>query len=188
MLFVCTGNVCRSPVAERYLRFRLGPEGTVQASSAGLRAYPGQPMDAFSAQALRALGGDDRGHAARRLDTGMVLAADLILGATVEHRDAVLRLVPAALHRTFAVKEFVRLGAAVRPAAGPGAAPEVVEAVAGQRGRLEPPPTGRDDIADPIGQPVAVAVAVAVEIAGAVDGLLRLLGAPVPADGAVGSR
>jgi protein-tyrosine phosphatase len=177
VLFVCTGNVCRSPVAERYLRSRLRPGAAVRASSAGLRALAGHPVEAFSAQALRELGGDDRGHAARGLDGEMVRAADLILGAAAEHRDAVLRLVPAALHRTFTVKEFVRLGAAVRPAAEPGAAPAVVAAVAGQRGRRDPAPAGWDDIADPIGQPLEVARAVARDGARAVDGLLRLLGA-----------
>ncbi len=178
VLFVCTGNLCRSPVAERYLRSRLGPQAAVHASSAGLRALAGHPMDPFSAHALRELGGDDRGHAARGLDEDMVLAADLILGASVEHRDAVLRLVPAALHRTFTVKEFVRLGAAVRPAGDLGAASALVGAVAGQRGRQDAAPPGWDDIADPIGASLEVARAVARDSAAAIDGLLRLLGTP----------
>src|SRR6266511_1488932 len=103
-----------------------------------------------------------------------VLAADLILGASVEHRDAVLRLVPAALHRTFTVKEFVRLGAAVRPAGDLGAASAVVGAVARQRGRQDAAPPGWDDIADPIGASLEVARAVARDSAAAIDGLLRL--------------
>jgi len=113
------GNVCRSPVAERYLLSRLGPGADVRVSSAGLRAFIGHPIDPPNTQALRELGGDELGHTARNLDAGTVLDADLILAATIAHRAAVLRLVPAALRRTFATKEFVRLGGTVRPAGAP---------------------------------------------------------------------
>ena len=176
VLFVCTGNVCRSPLAERYLRMRLGPGAGVSAASAGLRPLSGHPMDAASAQALRELGGDDRDHHARALDEAMVLAADLVLGAAEEHRDAVLRLVPTAMHRVFTLKEFVRLGGGVSPAS-PGGAPQLVAAVAGQRGLVTAVAHGSDDIADPFGRPPEIARAAARDIAHAVDGLLELLGA-----------
>lgn len=183
VLFVCTGNVCRSPLSERYLRLRLDPGAGVRAASAGLRPLTGRPMDPASARALRELGGDDIGHVARGLDEAMVLAADLVLGAAVEHRDAVLRLVPAALHRAFALKEFVRLGAGVPPAGTGtgtgGGLSDVVAAVAGRRGRLGTVPPGRDDVADPFGLPPEAARAAARDIARAVDGLLGLLGAPL---------
>jgi protein-tyrosine phosphatase len=176
VLFVCTGNVCRSPLAERYLLARLPAGAPVRAGSAGVRALVGEPMDPPSAQALRELGGDDRGHAARALDAGLVRAADLVLGATVQHREAVLRLEPAALHRTFTVKEFVRLAAGLPPAADPGAAAGLVAAVAGRRGLAGPVPPGRDDIGDPFAAPLAFARAAARDCAQAVDALLTLLG------------
>jgi protein-tyrosine phosphatase len=182
VLFVCTGNVCRSPLAERYLRARLRPGAGVRAASAGLRPLTGRPMDPASAQALRELGGDDAGHVARALEEQMVLAADLVLGAATPHRDAVLRLVPAALRRTFTLKEFARLAAGLPGAAVVGMpAPDLVAAVAGQRGRRGPVPAGGDDIADPFGRDLPAARAAAGQTARAVDRLLILLGAaPAP--------
>lgn len=177
ILFVCTGNLCRSALAEWYLRSRAGD--AVVVASAGVHAPPGYPMDPPTAQALRELGGDGSGHVSRLLAAGQVQDADLVLGAAVSHRDAVLRLVPGALTRTFAVKEFLRLAAQVMPP--PREPGELVRAVAGQRGRAAAVAEYADDIGDPFGFPIEVARLRAKETAQAVDALLELLGFSSPA-------
>lgn len=112
LLVVCTGNVCRSPLVERVLQHHLDGAhgaGTIRVHSAGTGALVGSPMDERSAALLRDLGGDPGGFAARRLTSGMVAEADLVLTATRAHRADVVRLVPRAMRRTFTVRELALL-------------------------------------------------------------------------------
>ena len=95
LLFVCTGNRCRSPLAERlaarWAAELLGPRaGEVTTLSAGTAATAGEPMEERSARALSELGGDPRGVAARILTPADVESADLVLTMTREHRRRVL--------------------------------------------------------------------------------------------------
>jgi protein-tyrosine phosphatase len=179
VLFVCTGNICRSPMAERLLLSRLGSQDAVLVESAGTAALVGWPMDAPSATALRELGGDPSGHAGQRLSAEQVRAADLVLTAETAHRSAVLALEPMAFRRTFTMREFARLGAGLAPLATPPG-PEVlrarVAAVADQRGQAEPAEPGADDVGDPFGAAIETARGCAAQIAQAVDGVLAALG------------
>lgn len=155
---VCTGNICRSPLAERLLRTeldrRLAAAGAViDVSSAGTAGLDAAPMDAQAAAVLTALGGQAAGHVSRRVDQQLVEGADLILTATREHRAAVVRLMPQASRRTFTLREFGRLAAAVNPAKLPAGPPIVrlraaVEEVALLRGMVPVGAEG-DDIEDP---------------------------------------
>lgn len=185
LLFVCTGNVCRSPFAEilaRHLLERADFPAVV--GSAGLAAVVGGPMHPESRRGLAPW--DLEGAAAenfrgRQLTSSMVTAADLILGATTEHRAGIVRVAPRALRRAFTVREFARLAAAVDDATLPTGpvdrARAMVDAARGKRG-ARPVIPGSDDIADPIGRPAAAhaesvrAIAEAVEsIVGALAGL-----------------
>lgn len=107
VLFVCIGNVCRSPLGERLLRARLPEQYDV--SSAGVGALVGAPMDPDAAAQLAGLGGSAEGFVARQLSEQMVHQADLLLTATLEIRSRVLSEYPTALHRTFTVREFAAL-------------------------------------------------------------------------------
>jgi protein-tyrosine phosphatase len=108
VLFVCIGNVCRSPLGERLLRARLPATGFTVAS-AGVNALVGAPMDAEAAAELEALGGTPEGFVARRITEEMVEQSDLVLTATLDLRSRVLTEVPRALHRTFTAREFAAL-------------------------------------------------------------------------------
>jgi protein-tyrosine phosphatase len=108
VLFVCIGNVCRSPVGERLLAARL-PRDRFEVSSAGVGAMVGYAMSRYAAEELRSYGGDPTGFAARQLTPELILESDLVLTATRELRSQVLAEVPAALRRTFTLLEFAAL-------------------------------------------------------------------------------
>ena len=116
ILFVCTGNICRSPIAEvltrHLLHNGLGADVTrFSVASAGTAAITGARMDPHSRAALtaRGLGHDAAAFRARLLDRAMVADADLVLTAERFHRRHVVMLEPSALATTFAFREVVRL-------------------------------------------------------------------------------
>ncbi|WP_209717741.1 hypothetical protein [Marmoricola sp. OAE513] len=108
VLFVCIGNVCRSPVGERLLAARL-PTDRFTVSSAGVGAMVGYAMSKYAAAELVGYGGDPKGFAARQLTPDLIEGADLILTATRDLRSQVLSESPGALRRTFTILEFAAL-------------------------------------------------------------------------------
>jgi protein-tyrosine phosphatase len=161
---VCTGNICRSPMAERLavvgLAERLGQDAErFEVTSAGTFGLLGNPMEPFAAQVLESLGGNPAGFVARRLDSDLVAAADLVTTATLEHRSIAVSLHPRAASRTFTIRELARLLSAVDLDALPQGDPverakAMVAAAASRRGYLPPPRTGADDVKDPYGGPL----------------------------------
>ncbi|NMM88412.1 hypothetical protein B2J88_29360 [Rhodococcus sp. SRB_17] len=114
VLFVCTGNICRSPTAER-LALAFAGEALIpdfRASSAGTRAVVGHPIEPTAADVLEGLGGDPTEFRARLFTKSIAAEADLILTMTERHRDQVLTLAPAQFKRTFTLREAARLARA----------------------------------------------------------------------------
>lgn len=181
VLFVCTGNICRSPMAERLFIARLPSlpnELAVVATSAGTRAVVGHGIDTPSLIALRELGGDSSEHAARTFTGALAGAADLVLTAESGHRTQVVQAVPLAFRKTFTMREFARLGAGLGALAEPSedALRTRVAEVAGRRGWADTAAPGADEIGDPFGAALAVARTCAAALADAVDGVLTALG------------
>ena len=108
VLFVCIGNVCRSPVGERLLAARV-PADRFVVGSAGVGAMVGYAMSRYAAAELEAFGGNARGFAARQLTPDLIEEADLVLTATRDLRSQVLAENPGALRRTFTILEFAAL-------------------------------------------------------------------------------
>jgi protein-tyrosine phosphatase len=164
VLVVCTGNICRSPAGELLLRNllvgRLGGRaaGRVEVSSAGVRAVVGHGMHPLSRAQLAPWGLDSRagGFVARQIDDAVVEGVDLVLGANVRHRSDVLERHPKLLDRTFALREFARLAAAVDPGSLPsdlvGRGRALVGAARALRGTVPP---ADDTVPDPMGEPEA---------------------------------
>jgi protein-tyrosine phosphatase len=180
VLMVCTGNICRSPAAELLLRAHLGDERGLVVSSAGLAARVGEPVAGPMAELLRQRGVDAGGFEARQLVPQLVRAADLVLTMTAGQRSAVVTRVPAAIRRTFTLREFVELagladGRAGRLAgSGPGERlAALVAAVPSARPLRQP--DRDDDVPDPYGGPDEAYERALFLVEESVDGLVPLL-------------
>jgi protein-tyrosine phosphatase len=112
VLFVCLGNVCRSPYAELLLRQRLADLGAASrfdVASSGLMAEVGRPMHRRMGERLVGAGASPDGFAARQFTNALVPPVGLVLALTKDIRSRVLGEVPGALRRTFTVLEFAVL-------------------------------------------------------------------------------
>src|SRR5687768_11436082 len=87
VVFVCTGNICRSPMAEALLRHTLDVRGcnSVEVSSVGTWAYGGNPAMPEAVETLRAMGIDLSEHRSRDVDQAELAAADVIVVMTSVH-------------------------------------------------------------------------------------------------------
>jgi protein-tyrosine phosphatase len=155
VLFVCTANICRSPMAERLAAAEL--DGPFSVASAGTRGHHGEDMHPYAAETLASMDVDPEGFRARQLDASHIAGADLILTATREHRSAVVSLDPTSLGRAFTIPQFARLVAASEPVGSSGDPAERARAVVKEalraRALLQPVEREVDEIADPIGRP-----------------------------------
>ncbi len=107
ILFVCTGNTCRSPMAEGLLRHMAKQRGMpLEVRSAGVAAMPGVPISRHAEAVLRDHQIEDR-ITSSPLDRGLVEWADLILTLTGSHKSHVLRTFPEVYERTYTLKEYV---------------------------------------------------------------------------------
>src|SRR5437764_2298067 len=106
VLFVCTGNVCRSPMAEGIFRQVVKDRGDYRVMSAGLGAMEGQPPSPYAVQAVRELGIDISHQRSRMLTPDLIQQADYIFGMTHSHIDTVMLLYPQAAEKTFLLREF----------------------------------------------------------------------------------
>src|SRR5262249_35781925 len=96
ILFVCTGNTCRSPMAAALCRKMLAdrlqcsvdelPKRGYEVLSAGLSAFPGDPAAPDAVEAVHELGADMGTHASRPLNAELVLEADYLLTMTLAHQ------------------------------------------------------------------------------------------------------
>lgn len=105
VLFVCVGNVCRSPMAACILKAQL-PDKTFTVSSAGINAMVDEPMDALACEVLKKHGYPDIEHKATQLQRAHVQDADLILVMEKNLIDVVLRLSPEARGKTFTMGKW----------------------------------------------------------------------------------
>ena len=177
IICVCTGNVCRSPAAERLLVHRLGPSVSVR--SAGTHALVGQPISPPMDRLVEGAGADPRGFAARRLTETLLEPADLVLTMTRAHRSDVVELRPSVVRRTFTLRELARLITEVPPASLPdGEVPERLRAaipLAASR-RRHVVDARADDVVDPYRQPTDVYAEAFEDIRRAVEAIATVVG------------
>lgn len=172
ILFVCTGNLCRSPMAEALMRAELARRGCadIEVVSAGTWAEPGSPATPEAARAVARLGASLDGHRSRPLEAADLEGADLVVAMTSVHRREIAELAPDARARTVLLKEIEAIEMDEPP---PGAGPHqrLRALLSGRR----PEPRRALDLDDPMGLPAAAYDRALREIARGVARLADLL-------------
>jgi len=163
ILVVCTGNVCRSPLADQMLTSAVQKylpaevAANVVVHSAGTEAPVGAPMSPPAAAISTKLGLDPSAHQARQLTADMLRESDLTLVATRGHRQDVARMLPRSARTLFTIREFGRVAEALldeprEPVTSADDLRALVSKTAGRRGYVSRPDPALDDIVDPIGR------------------------------------
>jgi protein-tyrosine-phosphatase len=106
LIFVCTGNTCRSPMAEGLMKHLLGPECGWEISSAGVCAANGWPPSPNAVEAMREKQIDISAHRSRHLSPELIEQADVLVMMTRGHLDAVLAIAPETQDKVFLLNSF----------------------------------------------------------------------------------
>ncbi|MFL6537582.1 MAG: hypothetical protein ACJ8JD_05305, partial [Chthoniobacterales bacterium] len=113
VLFVCTGNICRSPMAEGLFRQMIGNRKDITTASAGVHAVRGQAPSVFAVQVLKDEGVDISGIRSQPLTATLVDRATHIFAMTGAHLESIHMLFPQASEKSFLLREFEEPGTTV---------------------------------------------------------------------------
>lgn len=185
ILTVCTGNICRSPLAAQLLRAGVKSWPEVAVASAGTHAMVGSAMPDQAQTLAKELGVMDYdAHIARSLTAELLREADLVIALTRSHRRQIAEMLPRGTRHTFTLRELARLVKGITdgeleyvarlPAFDRvGRLRELVEVAASRRGTLAPSDSPEDDdVVDPYQHDDVVYRESAEQIVPAVNGVL----------------
>jgi protein-tyrosine-phosphatase len=121
VLFVCSGNTCRSPMAEYALRMLLEKErpGRTEVKSAGTLGLSSQPATIYAQEASRIWDLDMSAHRSQPLTAELTARADLIFAMTADHYREIVRVDRRAAEKTYLLKNFPDNSSDGEPVADP---------------------------------------------------------------------
>lgn len=172
ILIVCTGNICRSPMAEVLLRRTLEGAGhpEVEVASFGTWGLTGSPATSEAIEVMRQQGIDMTSHQARSLERGDVEEADLVLAMTSVHLREIEDLAPGSSSKVLLMKELAEVEVGELPAGS-----SLAERVAALRTARRPEWRRRLDLDDPMGLPIFAYERAARQISEGIDHLAKIL-------------
>ncbi|PYK34682.1 MAG: glycine hydroxymethyltransferase [Verrucomicrobia bacterium] len=113
VLFVCTGNICRSPIAEGFFRRLTGNRKDIEVASAGVHAVRGQPPSVYAVEVCAEEGTDISDLRSQPLTGALVDRATHIFAMTGAHLETIQTLFPQSAEKTFLIREFEQPGTTV---------------------------------------------------------------------------
>ena len=113
VLFVCTGNICRSPIAEGLFRRLTGNRKDIEVASAGVHAVRGQPPSLYAVEVCAEEGTNISALRSQPLTGGLVDQATHIFAMTGAHVETIQTLFPQSAEKTFLLREFEQPGTTV---------------------------------------------------------------------------
>jgi protein-tyrosine phosphatase len=170
ILFVCTGNLCRSPMAEALLRHEIDSRLLldVEVSSSGTWAIDGSPATSEAIRAMEELGIDLRAHRSRHLSRRDLERADLVVAMTSVHVREIGDVAPDVLPRVRLLKELPQIDS------GPGAS-DAMSRLQGLLAARRPEARRALDVDDPLGLGPGASRRCVSELQSGVGAIMRLL-------------
>ena len=113
VLFVCTGNICRSPIAEGLFRRLIGNRKDIEVASAGVHAVRGQPPSLYAVEVCKEEDVDISGLRSQPLTAALIDRATHIFAMTSGHLETIQTLYPQGSEKAFLLREFEEPGTTV---------------------------------------------------------------------------
>ncbi len=108
IIFVCTGNICRSPMAQYYAQSVINKRANAEdyyIESAGINAYQGECSTQNAIDAMKQYGIDLYKHRANTLENSLIEDADYIIGMTELHKKILMQIYPKLKNKIFTLRE-----------------------------------------------------------------------------------